>query len=71
MLMISRVNENASFSAILEKHLKPGPWNHQLRKFCEEELDCLKLFIRKYPKVVFVTSSLVKFMSPLRWSSHH
>ncbi|XP_028755062.1 box C/D snoRNA protein 1-like [Neltuma alba] len=44
------VDENASFSTILEKHLKPGPWNHQLRKFCEEELDCLKLFIRKYPK---------------------
>ncbi|XP_054777932.1 uncharacterized protein LOC129285959 [Prosopis cineraria] len=44
------VNENASLSTILEKHLKPGPWNHQLRKFCEEKLDCLKFFIRKFPK---------------------
>ncbi|KAF7842948.1 Box C/D snoRNA protein 1 [Senna tora] len=44
------VNENTSLCTILEKHLKPGPWNHQLRKFCEDQLDCLKLFIRKYPK---------------------
>ncbi|KAL1356129.1 hypothetical protein HN51_008112 [Arachis hypogaea] len=40
------VNENASFCSILEKHLKPGPWNHQLRQFCEQQLDSLKLFIR-------------------------
>lgn len=44
------VDENSSFCSILEKHLKPGPWNHQLRQFCEVQLDCLKLFIRKYPK---------------------
>ncbi|KAJ1431360.1 Zinc finger, HIT-type [Sesbania bispinosa] len=44
------VNENTSFCSILEKHLKPGPWNNQLRQFCEDHLDCLKLFIRKYPK---------------------
>ncbi|XP_027358844.1 box C/D snoRNA protein 1-like [Abrus precatorius] len=45
-----RVNENTSFYSILEKHLKPGPWNHQLRQFCEDQLDTLKLFICKYPK---------------------
>lgn len=36
--------------SIIENHLKPGPWNHQLKQFCEEQLDCLKFFIRKYPK---------------------
>ncbi|XP_019461863.1 PREDICTED: box C/D snoRNA protein 1 isoform X1 [Lupinus angustifolius] len=44
------VNENTNFCSILEKHLKPGPWNHKLRQFCEEQFDNLKLFIRKYPK---------------------
>ncbi|KAE8677491.1 HIT-type Zinc finger family protein, putative isoform 2 [Hibiscus syriacus] len=32
------------------KHFSPGAWNHPLRRFCEEQLDCLKFFIRKYPK---------------------
>ncbi|KAJ7949104.1 Box C/D snoRNA protein 1 [Quillaja saponaria] len=50
VLQDHRVNENSSICSILEKHLKPGPWNHQLRQFCDEQLDCLKLFIRKYPK---------------------
>ncbi|XLS90663.1 hypothetical protein HN51_066671, partial [Arachis hypogaea] len=44
------VNENTSIYSILEKHLKPGPWNHPLRQFCEEQPDRLKIFIRKYPK---------------------
>ncbi|CAJ1952533.1 unnamed protein product [Sphenostylis stenocarpa] len=44
------VDENTSFYSILEKHLKPGPWNNQLRPFCEVQQDSLKLFIRKYPK---------------------
>ncbi|KAK7270795.1 hypothetical protein RJT34_26220 [Clitoria ternatea] len=44
------VSENTSFYTILEKHLKPGPWSHQLQQFCEDQLDCLKLFIPKYPK---------------------
>ncbi|RDX63254.1 Box C/D snoRNA protein 1, partial [Mucuna pruriens] len=50
VLLDHGVDENSSFYSILEKHLKPGPWNHQLRQFCEEQLDCLRLFIRKYPK---------------------
>ncbi|PNY00443.1 box C/D snoRNA protein 1 [Trifolium pratense] len=45
-----RVDENTNFCSILEKHLKPGPWNHPLKEFCDDQLDCLKLFIRKYPK---------------------
>ncbi|XP_057446408.1 putative box C/D snoRNA protein SPCC613.07 [Lotus japonicus] len=44
------VDENSSLCSILEKHLKPGPWNHQLREFCVDQIDCLKLFICKYPK---------------------
>ncbi|XP_050378777.1 uncharacterized protein LOC126796053 [Argentina anserina] len=43
------VNENMKLSAVLEEHLQPGPWNHQLRPFCTERLDCLKLFIRTRP----------------------
>ncbi|XP_058760110.1 uncharacterized protein LOC131633415 [Vicia villosa] len=43
------VHENSSFDTILEKHLEPGPWNHQLKEFCDQR-DRLKLFIRKYPK---------------------
>ncbi|CAK8564964.1 unnamed protein product [Lathyrus sativus] len=43
------VHEDTSFCTILEKHLKPGPWNHQLKEFCDDH-DRLKLFIRKYPK---------------------
>lgn len=62
MLMFSRVDENTSFYSILEKHLKPGPWKNQLRQFCEVQLDCLKLFIRKYPKVVFFTYSMVEIL---------
>ncbi|KAK9283019.1 hypothetical protein L1049_011246 [Liquidambar formosana] len=44
------VHENTTLCSVIEKHLKAGPWNHQLRQFCEEHLDCLKFFIRKYPK---------------------
>ncbi|XP_049389305.1 uncharacterized protein LOC125853621 [Solanum stenotomum] len=44
------VHENTSLIDVLETHLKPGPWNHPLKQFCEESLDCLKLFIRKHSK---------------------
>ncbi|GAU44517.1 hypothetical protein TSUD_82230 [Trifolium subterraneum] len=44
------VNENTSFCSILEKHFKPDSWNHQLKEFYDDQLDHLKLFIRKYPK---------------------
>ena len=60
MFMSSRVNENTSFCSILEQHLKHGPWNHQVRQFCEDKLDCLKLFIRKYPKVIFFTFTIAE-----------
>ncbi|KAK0574433.1 hypothetical protein LWI29_023638 [Acer saccharum] len=44
------VQEDTTLYSVIEKHLKHGPCNHQLRPFCEEQLDCLKFFIRKYPK---------------------
>ncbi|TQE08319.1 hypothetical protein C1H46_006101 [Malus baccata] len=45
-----RVNENMNLCSLIENHLKPGPWNHHLKLFCEEQLNSLKLFIHKYPK---------------------
>lgn len=50
VLMNHGVNENINLFSVIEKHLEPGPWNHKLRKFCVEQLDCLKFFIRKFPK---------------------
>ncbi|OVA02866.1 zinc finger protein [Macleaya cordata] len=44
------VDENTNLCSVIEKHLKLGPWNHKLRPFCEEQLDCLKFFIRKNAK---------------------
>ncbi|PIN15587.1 hypothetical protein CDL12_11760 [Handroanthus impetiginosus] len=44
------VHENTTLSSVIENHLKPGPWNHKLRQFCDEDLDSLKFFICKYPK---------------------
>ncbi|XP_021280361.1 box C/D snoRNA protein 1 [Herrania umbratica] len=44
------VHEDTTLCSVIESHLKPGPWNHPLRQFCQEQLDCLKFFIRKYPK---------------------
>ncbi|KAK9120528.1 hypothetical protein Syun_018145 [Stephania yunnanensis] len=41
------VDENTSLSAVIEKHLNQGPWNNQLRPFCDEKLDSLRFFIRK------------------------
>ncbi|XP_021887710.1 box C/D snoRNA protein 1 [Carica papaya] len=44
------VCEDASIYSVIENHLKPGPWNHQLKQFCDVQLDSLKFFIRKCPK---------------------
>ncbi|KAJ4711687.1 box C/D snoRNA protein 1 [Melia azedarach] len=43
------VHEDKNLCSVIENHLTPGPWNNQLRAFCEQ-LENLKLFIRKYPK---------------------
>ena len=44
------MKENSTLSSVIENHLKPGPWN-KLKPFCTEQLDSLKFFICKYPKV--------------------
>ncbi|KAK9144267.1 hypothetical protein Sjap_004170 [Stephania japonica] len=41
------VDENMTLSAVIEKHLNQGPWNNQLRPFCDERLESLRFFIRK------------------------
>ncbi|XP_051144186.1 putative box C/D snoRNA protein SPCC613.07 [Andrographis paniculata] len=49
VLLDHGVHENSTMSYVIEKHLKPSPWNHKLRQFCDQALDSLKFFIRKYP----------------------
>ncbi|KAM7473710.1 hypothetical protein LguiB_020953 [Lonicera macranthoides] len=46
----NRVLESTNLCSVIENHLKPGPWNHKLKLFCEELPKSLKLFIRKYYK---------------------
>ncbi|TYI41466.1 hypothetical protein ES332_A01G023700v1 [Gossypium tomentosum] len=50
VLLDHGIHEDTSLCSLIENHLQPSPWNHPLRKFCEEQLDSLKFFIRKYPK---------------------
>ena len=45
-----RIKENSALLSVIENCLKPGPWN-KLKPFCAEQLDSLKFFIGKYPKV--------------------
>ncbi|XP_074378790.1 uncharacterized protein LOC141720333 [Apium graveolens] len=42
------VDDNTSLSSAIMNHLKPGPFNHQLKRFCEEPLHSLNFFIRKF-----------------------
>ncbi|KAF8045222.1 hypothetical protein N665_5388s0002 [Sinapis alba] len=44
------VGEDTSLCSVIENHLKPGPWIHKLKPFCDVDLVSLKLFIRQYPK---------------------
>ncbi|XWS35476.1 hypothetical protein CRYUN_Cryun20dG0000600 [Craigia yunnanensis] len=50
VLLDHGVHEDTSLRSVIENHLKPSPWNNPLKRFCQEQLDCLKFFIRKYPK---------------------
>ncbi|CBI38918.3 unnamed protein product, partial [Vitis vinifera] len=45
VLLDHGINENSTLSSVIENHLKPGAWNHKLKSFCAEQLDCLKIFI--------------------------
>lgn len=56
-----RINENSAVFSVVEKHLKPGPWNHSLRQFCDQTLDSLKFFVRKYSKVFCFDLILSRF----------
>ncbi|KAG8491803.1 hypothetical protein CXB51_015031 [Gossypium anomalum] len=49
-LLLFYLTMDTSLCSLIENHLQPSPWNHPLRKFCEEQLDSLKFFIQKYPK---------------------
>ncbi|XP_062111173.1 uncharacterized protein LOC133822749 [Humulus lupulus] len=44
------IDESLNISSVIGNHLKPGPYHHQLKRFCEEDLENLKFFIRKYQK---------------------
>ncbi|GAB4828134.1 hypothetical protein Ancab_035049 [Ancistrocladus abbreviatus] len=50
VLLDHGVHESTNLQSVIEKHLQPSPWNHKLRKFCNEQLEHLKFFIRRYPK---------------------
>lgn len=50
VLLDHGVHEDTTLCSVIGNHLNPSPWNNPLRRFCEEKLDCLKFFIRKYPK---------------------
>lgn len=50
VLLEHGVHESTTLRSVIEKHLQPSPWRNKLRRFCEDSLDNLKLFIRKYHK---------------------
>ncbi|CAF2081754.1 box C/D snoRNA protein 1 [Brassica napus] len=47
------VGEDTSLCSVIENHLKPGPWIHKLKPFCDVDLFSLKLFIQKGAKATF------------------
>ncbi|KNA17734.1 hypothetical protein SOVF_077490 [Spinacia oleracea] len=50
VLLEHGVHESTTLRSVIEKHLQPSPWRNKLRRFCEEPLENLKFFIRKYHK---------------------
>ncbi|KAJ0973275.1 hypothetical protein J5N97_021234 [Dioscorea zingiberensis] len=44
------VDEYTNLTSVLEKHLEPSPWNHQLKPYCNIQLEDLMIFIQKTPK---------------------
>ncbi|XP_039133828.1 putative box C/D snoRNA protein SPCC613.07 isoform X2 [Dioscorea cayenensis subsp. rotundata] len=43
-------DEYTNLHSLLEKHLKPSPWNHPLKPYCDIPPEDLKIFIQKTPK---------------------
>uniref|UniRef100_A0A1J3F1W9 Box C/D snoRNA protein 1 n=1 Tax=Noccaea caerulescens TaxID=107243 RepID=A0A1J3F1W9_NOCCA len=50
VLLNHGVGEDTNLCSVLENHLKPGPWIHKLKPFCDVDLDSLRLFICKDPE---------------------
>ncbi|CAH8282982.1 unnamed protein product [Eruca vesicaria subsp. sativa] len=65
------VGEDTSLCSVIENHLKPSPWIHKLKPFCDVDLDSLKLFIRKYPKGVKVPFKELDIKSALKQQLAH
>ncbi|KAJ0229335.1 hypothetical protein HA466_0317070 [Hirschfeldia incana] len=64
--MHHRVGEDTSLCSVIENHLKPGPWIHKLKPFCDVDLVSLKLFIPQYPKGVKAPYKELDIKAPLR-----
>ncbi|XP_010457561.1 PREDICTED: box C/D snoRNA protein 1 [Camelina sativa] len=60
------VGEDTNLCSVIENHLKPGPWIHKLKPFCDVDLDSLKLFIRLYPKGAKAPFKELNIKAPLR-----
>ncbi|XP_056841761.1 uncharacterized protein LOC108858503 [Raphanus sativus] len=60
------VGEDTSLCSVIENHLKPGPWIHKLKPFCDVDLVSLKLFIRQYPKGAKAPFKELDIKAPLR-----
>ncbi|KAL0884468.1 hypothetical protein Bca101_008449 [Brassica carinata] len=60
------VGEDTSLCSVIENHLKPGPWIHKLKPFCDVDLVSLKLFIRQYPKGAKAAFRELDVNAPLR-----
>ncbi|KAL1209559.1 hypothetical protein V5N11_005184 [Cardamine amara subsp. amara] len=60
------VSEDTKLCSVIENHLKPGPWIHKLKPFCDVDLNSLKLFIRQYPKGAKAPFKELDIKAPLR-----
>ncbi|CAE5956562.1 unnamed protein product [Arabidopsis arenosa] len=60
------VGEDTNLCSVIKNHLKPGPWIHKLKPFCDVDLDSLKLFIRQYPKGAKAPFKELDIKAPLR-----
>ncbi|XP_013590787.1 PREDICTED: box C/D snoRNA protein 1-like [Brassica oleracea var. oleracea] len=60
------VGEDTSLCSVIENHLKPGPWIHKLKPFCDVDLVSLKLFIRQHQKGAKATFKELDIKASLR-----
>ncbi|KFK42842.1 hypothetical protein AALP_AA1G046100 [Arabis alpina] len=50
VLMDHGVGEDTKLCSVIMNHLKPGPWIHKLKPFCDVDMNSLRLFVRQFPK---------------------